>query len=49
MTDNVMGHREHSAEAVRAALIDAALVTYEDAGSSGLCAEGRRGRVQDGS
>jgi hypothetical protein len=29
------------AEAVRAACIEAALAAYEDAGISGLCAEGR--------
>lgn len=36
-----MQERERLAEAVRQACIDAALAAYEDAGMSGLCAEGR--------
>ena len=32
---------KHLAEAVRAACAEAALAAYEDAGFSGLCAEGR--------
>jgi hypothetical protein len=41
MTNDVMGDSQDRAEAVRGALIEAALVAYEDAGLSGLCAEGR--------
>jgi hypothetical protein len=41
MTNDVRGDNQDRAEAVRGALIDAALVACEDAGSSGLCAEGR--------
>ena len=41
MTKNVMGDGRDRAEAVRGALIEAALDAYEDAGLSGLCAEGR--------
>lgn len=33
--------RREQAEAVRRACIDAALAAWEDAGMSGLCAEGR--------
>ena len=40
-----MSHRTHAspdlAEAVRAACLDAAILAYEDAGISGLCADGR--------
>lgn len=35
------GDRRRLAEAVRAACVEAALRAYEDAGLSGLCAEGR--------
>jgi formiminotetrahydrofolate cyclodeaminase len=41
MTNNVMGDSRDRAEAVRSALVEAAIVAYEDAGLSGLCAEGR--------
>ena len=41
MTNDVMGDSRDRAEAVRGALIEAALTAYEDAGLSGLCAEGR--------
>ena len=41
MTNDVMGNGRDRAEAVRGALIEAALIAYEDAGLSGLCAEGR--------
>ena len=41
MPNTAIGDSRNRAEAVRAALIDAALVAYEDAGLSGLCAEGR--------
>jgi formiminotetrahydrofolate cyclodeaminase len=41
MTHNVMGDSRDRAEPVRRALIEAALAAYEDAGLSGLCAEGR--------
>ena len=36
-----MDEKEAIAETIRQACIDAALVAYEEAGISGLCAEGR--------
>ena len=41
MSNDAMTDGWNHAEAVRGALIEAALVAYEDAGLSGLCAEGR--------
>jgi len=41
MTNDAMTDRLDPAETVRRALIEAALAAYEDAGFSGLCAEGR--------
>jgi methenyltetrahydrofolate cyclohydrolase len=41
MTEDVREPHADTANAVRRALIDAALGAYEDAGLSGLCAEGR--------
>ena len=41
MADDVREPHADTAEAVRRALLDAALGAYEDAGLSGLCAEGR--------
>lgn len=37
----MQGSNRSGAEAIRRALIDAAVIAYEDAGLSGLCAEGR--------
>lgn len=36
-----MDAADHDADAVRRALIQAAIAAYEDAGLQGLCAEGR--------
>ena len=41
MTENDRAPHADTAEAVRRALVDAAVAAYEDAGLSGLCAEGR--------
>src|SRR5687768_10442825 len=41
MTDDVRVTQGSTADAIRHALLHAALTAYEDAGLSGLCAEGR--------
>lgn len=41
MTNDARATNRDRAEAIRRALIDAAVIAYEDAGLSGLCAEGR--------
>jgi formiminotetrahydrofolate cyclodeaminase len=41
MIENGRASRADTAEAIRRALVDAAAAAYEDAGLSGLCAEGR--------
>jgi hypothetical protein len=41
MPDHMPESRREMAENIRRALLNAALQAYEDAGMSGLCAEGR--------
>ncbi|HEY5086070.1 MAG TPA: hypothetical protein VII66_01815 [Gemmatimonadaceae bacterium] len=41
MAGNISGVRQDIAEATQCALVDVAMQAYEEAGLSGLCAEGR--------
>jgi hypothetical protein len=41
MPESITEERRNAAEAMRRALIEAAMQAYEDAGLSGVCEEGR--------